>query len=373
MDVRLPNLGEGADSGTVVSLAVKEGDLIALGQTILELETGKAVAPIPSPAAGTIRSLAVQQGAKISVGQLILSLETSESALEKSESAPAPEPASNGQARPAAPSSEEAKKPATPEKPAGAPKQTAAAKAGFPPPAAPSLRKLARDLGIDLERVHGSESGGRIVLGDIRAYLQRLQERTAKRGILPTYFELAFGRASQASDPESSAEYLKLKREHETALVQGQIDRVDVNEDERVAVAYDYKLSYGAKLDDIESGRQVQIPIYLAALEQLFLKGFDLVGGGYYRLRGTGGRLNQGLYRATFADYTHVKSPKTKLDDIEWNRIRKEVGQLVWEFIDGMRAGEFRVKPSLGKVTCKFCDYSAVCRYDPYRISRKRS
>ena len=179
MDVRLPNLGEGADSGTVVSLAVKEGDLIALGQTILELETGKAVAPIPSPAAGTIRSLAVQQGAKISVGQLILSLETSESALEKSESAPAPEPASNGQARPAAPSSEEAKKPATPEKPAGAPKQTAAAKAGFPPPAAPSLRKLARDLGIDLERVHGSESGGRIVLGDIRAYLQRLQERTA--------------------------------------------------------------------------------------------------------------------------------------------------------------------------------------------------
>ncbi len=213
----------------------------------------------------------------------------------------------------------------------------------------------------------------KLILDQVLLYELRLQERTAKRGMLPTYFELAFGRASQASDPGSSTEYLKLKREAETALVQGQIDRVDVSDDERVAVAYDYKLSQGAKLDDIESGRQVQIPIYLAALEQLFLKGFALAGGGYYRLRGPGGRLNQGLYRATFADHTQVKSPKTKLDDIEWNRIRTEVGRLVWEFIDGMRAGEFRVQPSLGKATCKFCDYSAVCRYDTYRISRKRS
>ncbi len=213
----------------------------------------------------------------------------------------------------------------------------------------------------------------KLILDQVLLYELRLQERTAKRGILPTYFELAFGRASQASDPASSPEYLKLERHHETALVQGQIDRVDVSTDERVALAYDYKLSYGAKLDDIESGRQVQIPIYLAALEQLFLPEFTLGGGGYYRLRGTGGRLNQGLYRSKFADWTSVKSSKTKLDDSEWNRIRKDVGQLVWEFIDGMRAGEFRVKPSQGKATCKFCDYSAVCRYDTYRISRKRS
>ncbi|PYS81745.1 MAG: hypothetical protein DMF70_08890 [Acidobacteria bacterium] len=113
--------------------------------------------------------------------------------------------------------------------------------------------------------------------------------------------------------------------------------------------------------------------LYLAAIEQLFLSGFTLAGGGYYRLRGTGGRLNQGLYRAKFADCTSVTSSKTKLDDIEWNRIRNEVTKRVWQFIDGMRAGNFKVKPSLGKTTCKFCDFSAVCRYDTYRISRKRS
>ena len=53
-------------------------------------------------------------------------------------------------------------------------------------------------------------------------------------------------------------------------------------------------------------------------------------------------------------------------------RIRGEVAKRVWQFIDGMRAGDFKVKPSLGRVTCKFCDYSAVCRYEPYRINRKR-
>jgi len=157
----------------------------------------------------------------------------------------------------------------------------------------------------------------------------------------------------------------------ETALLQGQIDRVDIDEHEHVAIAYDYKLSQGAKLEDIEAGRQVQIPIYLAALEQMFLPGYKLVGGGYYRLRGAGPRLNQGLYRAALADYTSVTSTRTKLDDVEWQRIRREVRRKVWEFIDGMRMGHFPVQPSLGKITCKFCDYAAVCRYDQYRISRK--
>ena len=117
--------------------------------------------------------------------------------------------------------------------------------------------------------------------------------------------------AAERSDPGSSSEDLKFERPNaggasaiETVLVQGQIDRVDLNERDRVAVAYDYKLSQGAKLDDIETGRQVQIPIYLAALEQLFLPGYALAGGGYYKLKARGPRLNQGLYRRMFADCT---------------------------------------------------------------------
>jgi ATP-dependent helicase/DNAse subunit B len=144
-----------------------------------------------------------------------------------------------------------------------------------------------------------------------------------------------------------------------------------VSDDGRVAVAYDYKLSEGAKLDDLRSGRQVQIPIYLAALEKLFFPDSELAGGGYYTLRGKGPRLNRGLYRLAFADYTNVTSTRTKMSDDEWRRMREDVAGRVWEFIDNMRAGRFRLKPSLGKLTCKFCDFSAVCRYDAYRINRK--
>src|SRR5881394_631250 len=74
MDVKLPHLGEGADSGTVVNLFVKEGDQIAKDQPILELENEKAVATIPATAAGTVGKIFVKVGEKISVGQKILSL-----------------------------------------------------------------------------------------------------------------------------------------------------------------------------------------------------------------------------------------------------------------------------------------------------------
>jgi ATP-dependent helicase/DNAse subunit B len=215
----------------------------------------------------------------------------------------------------------------------------------------------------------------KLILDQVLLYELRLEEKTNARGIRPAYFELAFGRASQASDPSSSADYLKFERAGadgtETALFAGQIDRVDINERDSVAVAYDYKLSQGAKLADIESGRQMQIPIYLAALEQLFLPGYALAGGGYYKLKSRGPRLNQGIYRNEFTKCTDT-TKATHVDDVEFERIRGEVRRKVWEFIDGMRGGHFKVKPSLGKTTCKFCDYAAVCRYDAYRISRKR-
>src|SRR5229473_1468948 len=74
MDVKLPKLGEGAESGTVVSIMVKEGDTIATGQTILELENEKAVAPIPSTVSGKVTSVRVKEGDKLSVGQVMVTV-----------------------------------------------------------------------------------------------------------------------------------------------------------------------------------------------------------------------------------------------------------------------------------------------------------
>src|SRR6516225_3238488 len=74
MDLKLPNLGEGADSGTIVNLFVKEGDQITKDQPVLELENEKAVATIPSASAGIVTRIYVSPGDKISVGQRILAL-----------------------------------------------------------------------------------------------------------------------------------------------------------------------------------------------------------------------------------------------------------------------------------------------------------
>jgi ATP-dependent helicase/DNAse subunit B len=216
----------------------------------------------------------------------------------------------------------------------------------------------------------------KLILDQVLLYELKLQEKTNPRGMRPQYFELAFGRKSAASDPHSKSDFLRLPRDdgagNEVALVQGQIDRVDVSADGNTAIAYDYKLSKGARLEDIESGREVQLPIYLAALEQLFLGDIELAGGGYYTLRAKSARLNQGLYRAMFADCTLITAHKSKLADDEWRRIRKQVAAHVWQFIDRMRGGHFQVKPARGKPTCKFCDYAAVCRYDAYRIGKKK-
>ena len=74
MDVKLPKLGEGADSGVVVNVFVKEGDTVAKDQAILELENEKAVASIPSTAAGVVAKIHVKPGDRISVGQRLISL-----------------------------------------------------------------------------------------------------------------------------------------------------------------------------------------------------------------------------------------------------------------------------------------------------------
>ncbi|MFY9557471.1 MAG: hypothetical protein WAV47_22405, partial [Blastocatellia bacterium] len=60
------------------------------------------------------------------------------------------------------------------------------------------------------------------------------------------------------------------------------------------------------------------------------------------------------------------------LNDSEWSRVRAEMEARIWEFIDGIRLGRFMVAPSAPDATCPHCDYSAVCRYEKFRIGRKQ-
>jgi 2-oxoisovalerate dehydrogenase E2 component (dihydrolipoyl transacylase) len=146
MDFKLPELGEGVYEAELVSWQVKPGDTVARGQTLMEVLTDKATMEVPSPFSGTITSLSAKPGRTIQVGEVILAYDPA-GQQEPVSRLPEPAPAASGNgngavARPNAPL------PATVR-------------------AAPSVRQLARKLGIDLTGVHGSGPQGRILVDDV--------------------------------------------------------------------------------------------------------------------------------------------------------------------------------------------------------------
>ena len=182
MDVRLPNLGEGADSGVVVSIQVKVGDSVAKGQTLLELESGKAVAPIPAPVAGKVASIQVKEGEKITTGTVLLKLESAAAAAPSAASAPAKKPAAPIQkTEAAAPVAEELDSTDSGDEE----ENGDLLEDGTPVAASPELRRIARLLGIPLRKVRSSGRGGRITFEDVRGYIARLRRQASQPKTAP--------------------------------------------------------------------------------------------------------------------------------------------------------------------------------------------
>jgi len=185
MEVRLPALAENIGSGVVVNILVSEGDRVEKDQDLIELETEKALAAIPAPEAGTVTKILVKEGDEVEVGQVIMTI--SEGAGEKPQKKAEQKADDQGEPQKAAAESAhqakaEPQKPKAPEPVAedfeedgGQPVSDDLSKAGIGPPASPTIRKLALQLGIDLNRVRGTERGGRIAIEDVRAYIERLQ------------------------------------------------------------------------------------------------------------------------------------------------------------------------------------------------------
>lgn len=173
-ELRLPEVGEGIESGTIVAVLVKEGDRIEVDQSVLELETDKAVVEMPSTVAGVVTKVHVKPNTEAKIGQIVLTVD------DAADGAAAPAPAATEKA----PSDAE-KAPVEVETPApGVERQTAtpvraatptvapAAPAGPAStiPAAPSVRRLVREQGVDLRAVAGSGILGRISAEDVRRY-----------------------------------------------------------------------------------------------------------------------------------------------------------------------------------------------------------
>jgi pyruvate dehydrogenase E2 component (dihydrolipoamide acetyltransferase) len=243
--IKLPNLGENIESGDVLTIFVSEGDVVKADQDLLEVETDKATMPIPSPQAGKITKILIKEGDTIEIGAPIMEIEAADAAEAKpakKKSEPAKEEKAKApqkkerQPEPEEPSEEEVEerakdadiesgdepeersRPAKPvhkksqreetsddDEPASAapkatkttPKKPATGSAtveevpgdGHASAAAgPAVRRLARQLGVDLRRVRPTGAGGRITTEDIRAYIRETNEQVAAtqpRGVTP--------------------------------------------------------------------------------------------------------------------------------------------------------------------------------------------
>jgi len=177
MEVVIPEISEGVHEGTVVSVLVAEGDLVEEDQSLVELETDKAVVAIPSPVAGRVTGILVGEGDTVAVGAVFLRLDVAGAAAVEPPTAGAP------------PATQEARTAGAPS-PAAPPSGTAAEHRGpvesasaAPPsrlvPAAPAARRVARELGVDIASVPGTGPRGRISAADVRAFARREPEAPA--------------------------------------------------------------------------------------------------------------------------------------------------------------------------------------------------
>jgi pyruvate dehydrogenase E2 component (dihydrolipoamide acetyltransferase) len=191
LEFRLPSLGEGITDADVLRVLVAVGDEVRAEQPVLEIETDKATIDVPAPAAGRIASIHVKAGDNVAVGALLLTIE--EAGVAPAAPPPAPPPVAAAPAAPAPPSEAAAPAPVSaPSPPAATPPPVPAAPApevvpaAVPPPgapapfASPSVRRFAREVGVDLHDVRGSGPGGRISEDDVKR-----AAREARRGQPP--------------------------------------------------------------------------------------------------------------------------------------------------------------------------------------------
>ncbi|RJR41534.1 MAG: 2-oxo acid dehydrogenase subunit E2 [Desulfobacteraceae bacterium] len=170
---KLPDLGEGIHEGEVLQVLVSEGDEIQEGNPILEVETDKAAVEIPSPYTGKVKKILVKPGDTVKVGDELIIFDVAEKEGLTQEEMPKAEPSrvekpemeKKEPAPPPIPRREEERP--SPPRPEAKPREEEG-----PVPAAPSTRRLARELNVDIRQVSGSGPGGRVTDEDVRSFAE---------------------------------------------------------------------------------------------------------------------------------------------------------------------------------------------------------
>ncbi|OGU40142.1 MAG: branched-chain alpha-keto acid dehydrogenase subunit E2 [Ignavibacteria bacterium GWA2_36_19] len=180
VEVTLPDLGENIESADVVTVLVNPGDKVEKDQGIIEIETDKATVEVPSPASGEVVDVLIKPGTKAKVGETLIKLKILEDSQITKVKEIITELKTDSQLRAA---TEVRVETTTPEV-----RAVEISGQGYhqPPitkgsaPAAPSVRRIAREIGIDINEVLGTGIGGRILMDDVKAYAKKLNEQRGK-------------------------------------------------------------------------------------------------------------------------------------------------------------------------------------------------
>lgn len=211
VEFKLPDLGEGIHEGEIIEVLVKVGDRVEDGQTVLVVETDKATAEVPSPVNGTVKEIRVKPGQTVRVGEVLIVF-LKEGELEKETQKP-PQKRSEKQ---------EAASEDLLTKGVGAEKPPAKAPEG-PVAAAPSTRRLARELGIDISQVKPSGPGGRVTPEDVHAFAEGARrpeaEKAPPEAKIPTGPPLEKGGEKRPPEPPEAAVLPQFDRA-------GQVERI---------------------------------------------------------------------------------------------------------------------------------------------------
>lgn len=191
MEFRLPELGEGIYEAELVDWHVQPGDTVKRGQSLAEVMTDKASMEVPSPFAGTIASLEAQPGQEIKVGEVVLNYrsrdESEAEIMERGNGESTAEQAVEPEREPAQAVAAGVESPRA-SVPAPAHRSEAPSSlhsAAALPKAAPSVRRMARSLGVELARVRGSGPGGRILIDDLTDHLRAVRSEEKPRASQP--------------------------------------------------------------------------------------------------------------------------------------------------------------------------------------------
>ncbi|MDR7071207.1 dihydrolipoamide acetyltransferase family protein [Fictibacillus barbaricus] len=267
VEVKLHDIGEGMHEGEVIHFFVKTGDTVKIDQPLVEVQTDKVTAELPSPAAGTIKDIKVKEGDVVTVGSVILTIEAVSAPPSKSKSEPEP-----AQEQPVV------------DRIIATPKNTVFT-GGISTLnkrilAAPFTRKIARENGVDIEKIEGTGPGGRVTDQDVYRFIENgsapKREETPET-VEPQITTSAAATATASKDAEEIP-FKGRRKQIAKKMVQSlaTIPHVTHFEEIDVTAVMDLKKELKAMDPDNKRGMNVSVAAFFVKAIQIALKDFPI-------------------------------------------------------------------------------------------------